>query len=63
VQYYEKLLNVAKGKLHEFNSRKQLLSKKYQKFNKESEEVPNTPKSNDADVNEKSKKKRINPIL
>jgi hypothetical protein len=31
VEYYEKLLNVAKGKLSDFNSRSQLLSKTAQK--------------------------------
>ena len=31
VEYFEKLLIVAKTKLYDFNSRKQLLSKKYRK--------------------------------
>lgn len=39
LQYYEKLLNVTKGKLGDFNSRTQLLSKKYQKMSKTQEEV------------------------
>lgn len=39
LQYYEKLLNVTKGKLGDFNSRTQLLSKKYQKMNKTQQQV------------------------
>ncbi len=63
VEYYDKLLDVAKGQLYEFNNRKLLLSKKYRNNQKQDNDNQKNKVDPTSFLEATKKKKRKNPIF